>query len=254
LRKIHEKNYLLERFLAVLNLSNHLHDIQNHFESEYPREGCGVIAVSKGKSSWIPCENIAEDDEDFKFSSKEYLTIRRTYDIIAIIHSHPDASAKPSDHDKNVCNALGIPYYIFSYPNMDLEIYTPEDYKKPLIGREYQFGFSDCFEAAKDWYEENGYSIGFRDSYEDDWWHKGLDYFTEDAILERGFVPTDIPEKGCLLLFKVEAPVANHCGVYLGNDIFFHHADKRLSCRENLYPFWIKHLVGIYKHETNCLF
>lgn len=240
----------MEHSQAVLNLNKHLSDIQDHFKNEYPREGCGVIAVSKGKSLWIPCENIAEDDEDFKFNSKEYLTIRRTCDIIAIIHSHPDGSSEPSEHDKNTCDVLKIPYYIFSFPEMNLSIYEPQDYKKPLIGRSYKFGLTDCYEAARDWYIENGYTIPPRDAYEDDWWNFGLDYFTEETIAEKGFIKTDMPEKGCLLVFKVEANVPNHCGVYLGNDVFFHHADKRLSCRENLYPFWIKHLTGIYKYAT----
>lgn len=234
----------------MLNLSKHLEDIAEHFEKEYPREGCGVIAVSKGKSKWFPCENIASDDEEFKFNSKEYLTVKRTCDIIAIIHSHPDGSSRPSVHDINTCNALKIPYYIFSYPEMDLTVYTPEDTKKPLIGREYSFGNNDCFEAARDWYLENGYTIDPRDPFEDDWWNKDLDYFSEEFLKTKGFIKTDTPEKGCLLTFNVDTKKSNHCGVYLGNDVFFHHAQKRLSCRENIYPFWVQHLSGIYKYAT----
>ena len=44
--------------------------------------------------------------------------------------------------------------------------------------------------------------------------------------------------------------VNNHCGVYLGNDIFYHHAEERLSCRENLYPRWHKWLVGAYRYAA----
>ena len=29
----------------------------------------------------------------------------------------------------------------------------------------------------------------------------------------------------------------------------FHHAENRLSCRESLYPFWAKHLTGIYRYD-----
>jgi cell wall-associated NlpC family hydrolase len=52
------------------------------------------------------------------------------------------------------------------------------------------------------------------------------------------------------LIFTMGANVPNHCGVYTGNDIFFHHAVNRLSCRENLYPLWKKYLTGIYRYET----
>ena len=42
-----------------------IEDIKQHFENEYPREGCGVLAVVKGKKKWFPCTNVAQDDEDF---------------------------------------------------------------------------------------------------------------------------------------------------------------------------------------------
>ena len=240
----------MEHLLAVLNLSNFLEDIESHFEREYPREGCGVIGVSKGKSYWIPCKNIAEDEEDFIFDSKEYLTLKKKYDIIAIIHSHPDSTSEPSQCDINYCNALWIPYYIFSYPEMDLTLLNPTKIFNPLIGREYEFGVRDCFEAARDWYSENGIQLPAREPFEDDWWEKGLDYFTKEYISSWGFQKVNEPQKGDLLIFNVESVVGNHCGVYLGNDVFFHHAQKRLSCRENLYPFWIKHLTSIYRYDA----
>lgn len=231
----------------MLNLSS---EIEKHFEKEYPREGCGVLAISKGKLKWIPCTNIAEDDEDFIFDSIEYFKIKSTHDIVGIVHSHPDAECTPSITDINNCNALGIPYYIFSYPDMDMYKLEPEKNLYPLIGREYEFGVKDCFEAARDWYLQEGISLPNREPFEDDWWLKGLNYFTEDYIATWGFKKVEEPEKGDLLIFSVESNVGNHCGVYLQNDVFFHHAVKRLSCRENLYPFWIKHLTGIYRYET----
>ena len=234
----------------MLNLSKFLDEITEHFEKEYPREGCGVIGISKGKSVWIPCKNIAKNEEDFIFDSKEYLTIKRKYDIIAIIHSHPDSTCEPSASDINNCNALGIPYYIFSFPNMDLYTLLPDKIFNPLVGRNYKFGVSDCFEAARDWYSAEGIELPKREPFEDDWWFKGLDYFTEEYIGSWGFSKVSEPQKGDLLIFSVDSAVGNHCGVYLGNDIFFHHAQQRLSCRENLYPFWIKHLTSIYRYET----
>lgn len=234
----------------MLSLSKYLIEIEDHFSSEYPREGCGVIGISKGKLEWIPCKNIASDKDDFIFDSKEYLSIRRKYDILGIVHSHPDSSCEASESDINNCNALGIPYYIFSYPEMDLNIVHPKKNFNPLIGREYKFGVQDCFEAARDWYKENGIELPPREPFEDDWWEKDIDYFTEDYINSWGFRKVSEPEKGDLLIFNVDSAVGNHCGVYLQNDVFFHHAQKRLSCRENLYPFWIKYLMSIYRYDA----
>ena len=102
-----------------------IEEIQEHFEKEYPREGCGVIGIVKGKKKWFPCTNTANTNENFVMSSLEYLDIKRRADIFAIVHSHPDATNEPSQHDIDCCNALGIPYYIFSYPEMKLNIIEP---------------------------------------------------------------------------------------------------------------------------------
>lgn len=234
----------------MTNLSKHLHDIQEHFEKEYPREGCGVLGIQKGKLHWLPCSNIAKDDEDFVIPSKEFFEIRKNYDIVGIVHSHPDGEASPSEYDRKYCNALCIPYYIFNFPEMKLCVVEPEKRRNPLIGRQYEFGTTDCFEAMRDHYAEIGIDIPPRQPFEDDWWTKGLDYFTEEIISSYGFKKVTDPQPKDLLIFTVSANVGNHCGVYLGDDIMFHHADKRLSCRENLYPFWIKYLTGIYRYDN----
>lgn len=229
-----------------------LEEIQQHFEKEYPREGCGVITVVKGKASWVPCKNIASNDEDFIFDSQEYLKIHRTSDIIAIVHSHPDSSCEPSEHDINYCNSLGIPYYIFSYPDMDLHIQQPDTDTTELYGRDYAFGKYDCFEAARDFLKRESITIPHRIAFEDDWWEKDLNYFCEELMAEWGFKKISLQEvqKNDILLFQNNSEVPNHCGVYLGNETFYHHAVNRLSCRESLYPLWIKFLVEAYRYET----
>lgn len=227
-----------------------IEDIQKHFESEYPREACGVIGVVKGKKRYYPCENVAEDDDDFIMSSTDYMKYKRSMDIIGIVHNHPDADNRASEGDIDNCNALGIPYYIFSYPDMELNILEPEVNVNPLLGREYKFAIADCFEASRDWLAAEGIHIPPRDPFEDDWWLKNLNYFTEENIKNWGLVKVDTPQKNDVLIFQIEAEVPNHCGIYLGNDVFFHHAVNRLSCRESLYPFWRKHIVGIYRYEA----
>lgn len=228
-----------------------LEDIKKHFESEYPREGCGVIGVVKGKKRWFPCKNVAEGEDDFVMCSEDWFRVRQQADIIAIVHSHPDSSNEASQADINNCNALQIPYWIFSYPDMNVNIIEPETLQTTLIGREYEFGVRDCFEAARDWLiEKADITIPLRAPFEDDWWEKDLDYFTEERIKEWGLVKVNDAKEHDILVFQIEANVPNHCGVYLGNDIFFHHAVNRLSCRESLYPFWAKHIVGIYRYEA----
>ena len=242
--------YLSGGFQEVTNLSNCLHSIHEHFENEYPKEGCGILGISKGKLHWVPCENKASADEEFVISSREFFKAKQKFDIVGIVHSHPDGEATPSEHDIDCCNALGIPYYVFSFPEMELVVVEPKSRNNLLSGREYQFGINDCFEAARDYYASIGINLPHRDLYEDDWWKKGLDYFTEEYIETWGFKKVSDPQPNDLLIFSVTTDVGNHCGVYLGNDLMFHHAEKRLSCKENLYPFWVQHLTGIYRYES----
>jgi proteasome lid subunit RPN8/RPN11 len=231
---------------------NYLEDIRQHFEKEYPREGCGILAVSKGKKKWIPCSNIADNDEHFIIPVEEYLKISRTMDIIGIVHSHPDESSEPSEADINNCNAIGKDYYIFSYPDMELTIVKPERLDIDLFGREYQFGVTDCFEAMRDYLSTKSIDIPPRALFKDNWWDKGQDYFSDDTIKEWGHYPVDLKDiqENDVLVFSVLSDINNHCGVYLGDDAFYHHAVSRLSCRESLFPLWHKYLRGAYRYAT----
>lgn len=228
-----------------------LDDIEQHFSRCYPREGCGVLAVIRGDLNWFPCTNIAEDGKDFIIDSTEYMKIAQQGDIVGIVHSHPDESCKPSELDIRYCNALKVPYYIFSYPDMDMHLQKPESNTRPLHGREYEFGINDCFEAMRDYLHTQDIDIPPRSAFEDNWVEKGLNYFTDEIIEDYGYKRVEgNMQKNDVIIFSVRSNVGNHCGVYLGDDIFFHHAENRLSCRENLYPFWKKYITGVYRHAT----
>ena len=229
-----------------------LHDILDHFKKEYPREGCCIISVVKCKKKWVPCTNIAEDNDDFIIDSQEYLKLKRTTDIVAIVHSHPDASPEPTKIDIKYCNALGIPYHIYSYPEVELKILEPTSNTTSLYGRDYEFGVTDCFEALRDYLLVQGIEIPLRMPFEDDWWKKGLNYLTDEIIAEWNHKPVPLREvqENDVLVFNVNAEVGNHLGVYIGNECFYHHAEKRLSCRESLYPLWHKYLKGAYRYAA----
>lgn len=229
----------------------HINDIRDHFKEEYPREACGILFVKKGKTYWKACTNIAEDGDDFVLDPKEYVEVLKQGDILAVVHNHPDGSCQESENDVKYCNALGVNYYIFSYPGMELNILNPKVCASPLVGREYSFGRFDCLEAVRDYYSEVlSIELRKRLPYIDDWWKvSDDDYFTESHMKEWGFKKVSTLEKNDVLVFSVNANIGNHCGVYIDNDLFFHHAVNRLSCRENLYPFWKKHIIGIYRYE-----
>ena len=51
----------------------YLKEIQEHFEKWYTNEGCGVLAVVKGKIKWFPCDNVSKTGSDFVIDSKQYI-------------------------------------------------------------------------------------------------------------------------------------------------------------------------------------
>ena len=59
------------------------------------------------------------------------------------------------------------------------------------------------------------------------------------------------PQRGDIIIFKIYNNIPNHCGVYLEEDIFIHHAENRLSCRESLYPFWIKNILRYARYAKS---
>jgi proteasome lid subunit RPN8/RPN11 len=228
----------------------HFDTIIDHFNTEYPREGCGVIGIQKGKSKWFPCKNVAENDDDFIIDSTDYIRASHISDIVAVVHSHPDTGPEPSETDVKQCNGLNLDYYIISIPEIKLHHLQPSHRDLPLIGREYDFGVTDCFSLIQSYYEKFGIDMP-RYAFEDDWWDKGLDYFGDlwknyegwNEVTDGSLIKND------LLFFNVQSEVPNHCGIYLDDDLFLHHAGNRLSCRELLHPNWGKWKTKSLRNE-----
>lgn len=217
-------------------------EILEHLTEEYPYEGCGLIVNKRGKLTWMPCENTAASDEHFKISAKDYIRASLLGDVHAVVHSHPDASPEPSEHDKKASDYLGIPYHIYSIPSGEYTVYEPAKKREPLLGRDYKFGVNDCYSLVRDYYlEKLGLTLPTIE-FEDDFWEYGIDYFN-DLQESFGFVEVDQPKEHDLIFFSVMAPIPNHCGIYLGDGIFMHHAADRLSCRESLSSFWGRYIT-----------
>ena len=226
-------------------LDNEDKKIINDLFQVYPEEGCGLLINKRGKIVLKFCENVAEDKEEtFQIDPKEYVKARLSGDIYGIVHSHPDISCEPSEADKRASDHLGIPYIIYSLPDAEKFVYTPKRLNNPLLGREYEFGKYDCWSLVRDYYrQELDIELPML-KFEYDWWEKGLNYF-DDLYKSFGFVKVEEPQTHDVILFQVTGGVPNHCGVYLKEGLFMHHAEDRLSCRESLYsPIWRKNIVG----------
>jgi len=105
------------------NLSN---TIKDHFTKNEPKEACGVLVNSNSKVKFIRCKNISPNLQDFAFCPDEYIKILLNNEILGIVHNHVQEKNTPSEYDIDNCNALAKPYYIYSYPDMKLNILLPK--------------------------------------------------------------------------------------------------------------------------------
>ena len=116
--------------------------IMAHAATEYPRECCGVVAQKSRVERYFPCRNQAnEPTEHFVLSPEDYAAAEDWGTVIAIVHSHPDATTQPSELDKAQCDLMAIPWHIVSWPEGDLRTIKYPD----------------------NLYQDNWYECGFRE-------------------------------------------------------------------------------------------
>lgn len=212
-----------------------INDIKKHAAECYPQESCGVVVLVDGVETYMPCRNVADTPtESFRIDAVDLMRIEDQYGApVAVVHSHPDATARPSDGDRKMCEAHGIPYHIISIGKLmpegfDFsEVFTvvPCGWKAPLEGRQFAHGTLDCYSLVQDWYAEK-LGVQLPDFHrQDDWWNKGERLYTKEVFFEHGFreVGVDAMEVGDVLIMQVMAPVENHAAIYVGNGKILHH-------------------------------
>jgi proteasome lid subunit RPN8/RPN11 len=218
--------------------------IRAHAAEAYPRECCGLVLVVKGRERYQSCTNVAQGTEHFVLAAEEYAAAADLGEILAVVHSHPDAPAQPSQADLVSCEASGLPWHIVRVDLADgapvaREMVTiePSGYQAPLVGRQFSHGVLDCYQLIVDWYSrERGITLK-QFSRADEWWNDGKSDLYTEGFPRAGFVKLPDgapPETGDVVLMQIRAKngVPNHAGVYLGDDLILHHLHGRLSSRD----------------------
>ena len=192
-----------------------LDDARQHAARDFPREACGLVVVAKGRERYVPCRNAAVGTEHFEMPAEDYAAAEDLGEVMAVVHSHPNASAEPSQADRVACEASGLPWHIIAWPADDVRTIEPCGYQAPLVGRHFAHGILDCYSLVVDWYaRERGIDLPDFERH-DDWWAKGGDLYMQHYA-EAGFrvVSQDTPEHpGDVSLMQVRARVQNEGGV-----------------------------------------
>lgn len=243
--------------------------ITEHAWADYPNECCGLIIDGE----YQPCVNISPDPANsFEIDPTQLIDV----DIQAIVHSHPNGSAEPSEIDKVQMGLHGVDWVIVGLGvHSDGEKYCtikshkPKAYKAPLIGREYYHGTQDCYSLVRDYYERE-LGITLPDFPRVDSWWEDADHepLYEQNFGKAGFEQVHDLQKHDVILCRVgRTHHVNHALIYLGDgklksekttkvigdNLVLHHPHGRLSVREIYGESWQKRTAMIvrYKHEND---
>lgn len=226
--------------------------ITNHAKAEMPREACGLVIIFKGRQQYKPCKNLANGSDNFILDPQDYEKADQEGEIVAVIHSHPNMSAKPSQADLVACEASGLPWYIIGLPSEQWEYIEPSGYIAPLVGRSWSHGVLDCYAIIRDWYkqERNIELPNFERS--DDWWKRGENLYL-DNFSNAGFKQIEQKDllEGDVILMTINSSVPNHGALYLGDGLILHHIHGRLSTREVFGGYYLKNTTHYLRHENN---
>ncbi|SSW68524.1 C40 family peptidase [Achromobacter agilis] len=202
--------------------------IRAHAVAEYPRECCGLVVVVDAKERYWPCRNLATGTAHFVMAPEDYAEAEEAGRISAIVHSHPDMPATPSEADRVACEATGLPWFIVTVSQNgvgaveagEVRGFAPEGYVAPLLGRPFAHGVLDCYSLIRDGYaREMGIVLpNFRR--DDGWWEPGRagDLYM-DHYAEAGFRPLAAGEDmqfGDVVLMQICSDRVNHSGMFIG--------------------------------------
>jgi proteasome lid subunit RPN8/RPN11 len=227
-------------------------EIIEHSKRELPREACGLVIIFKGKQQYRPCRNIANGSDNFIIDPNDYEKADRDGEIVAVIHSHPNMSAKPSQADLVSCEASGLPWFIVGLPSEQWEYIEPIGYVAPLVGRKWSHGVLDCYAIIKDWYKQER-NIELLDFFRsDDWWKRGENLYL-DNFSKAGFykITQEELKEGDVILMVINSSVPNHGAIYLGDGLILHHVHGRLSTRDVFGGYWLKNTVTYLRYENS---
>lgn len=227
-------------------------EIFSHAEQCDPHECCGLVVMINGKKVYRPCRNRfsgMEAENRFDILPADYIKAEDEGDILMVVHSHCYINGNPSDSDKVECEKSGLPWLVVQWPTRQVVQIKPCGFELPLIGRQFDYGISDCYSLAEDYYErELNIKLKHLDRPPNEWWKNGEDFFTKNFKRLR-FKEIDAVEKHCVILMQMRSKFPNHMAIYLGDNMILHHCEGQLSRRDVYGGMWKKHTVKILKYK-----
>ena len=216
--------------------------ILNHAKKCGENECCGFVIDNK---IYMPCTNISPTPtETFEISPDDWIQAETLGEITAIVHSHPNGLPILSEADQIHQQQTAVDWWLVC----DNQIHKFR-YIKPLLGREFEHGKTDCLTIVRDAYMLAGINLPDYER-EDDWWHNGQNLYL-DLLPQNGFERVDAEDlqEGDVILVCLGSETPNHAAVYIGNQYILHHCPERLSKRDTYGGFWRNYTHSIWRHN-----
>lgn len=177
-------------------------------------------------------------------------------ELLAIVHSHPDATSRPSHYDLAYMERLyaselsvdpeakATPWYILSWPENDFREVVATG-NVPLLGRTFVHGLQDCWQVCADYYNRK-HGLTFAPyQREDGWWEsKDAESFYEENYKAEGFYEVSLSDikPGDLVIMQIGRSYhPNHAAIYLGNEPTLPNESLSVYGRG---PFILHHMYG----------
>ena len=247
--------------------------IHAHAKICYPAECCGLIIDGQ----YYPCDNVTPNPtEHFEIDPIDMFEMGEKGQIQAIVHSHPDGNAEPSEVDRVQMGIHGIDWVIcaFGYhadgkEYFDVKCHKPKAYQAPLLGREYHHGVQDCYSLVQDYYSRELDITLPSFARSDDWWENpNHEPLYENNFTKAGFIKVqdknDLQKHDVILCRVGRTHHVNHALIYVGdgklksettpdcvgNALILHHPHGSLSVREIYGKGWADRTAMVVRHQA----
>jgi proteasome lid subunit RPN8/RPN11 len=228
--------------------------IEAHASQVYPHECCGLVTHAAEGLRYHPCRNTLADtpagQDRFQIHHMDWAAAEDAGELAAVVHSHPNESAHPSQADRVMCERTELPWLIIGWPHGVMTLTEPQGWRAPLIGRDFHHGVLDCYTLIRDYY---AWDVGIElpdFERDDDWWAKGQNLY-RDGFEAAGFVEVPAPmQRHDVLLMMAAARVENHGAVWLGDGTILHHLYGRLSCKDVWGGDWERRTTAVLRHQS----
>jgi proteasome lid subunit RPN8/RPN11 len=227
-----------------------------HALAEWPNESCGVLILHDGGvQKYHPARNVHPTPRThFQIARRFLAEVQRDGQIIGVLHSHPHSDPRtgeglcPSEADTVTQLEWAVPFYITALTPrqtyLDFFGWGDELPAPPLRERQFRHAVTDCYALVRHAFFA-GTGVVLKDFPRRlSWWAdpQGPNPI-EEGLSAAGCTPVELDDlqPGDGLLFSLKSGIIQHCGLYLGGDLFMHHLHGRLSAVDPL-PQWRRFL------------